>query len=282
MRLADRMIISSMISLSQHFFIEKLGLVCYFSFFLRCLIGLNYPSMVSIILLEDELILAEDLKQKLESLNYNVIGIATSGEEAIALVNKKMPDLALLDINVRGEMDGLEVGSYFKKAFGLPIIYLTQFTDLQTFERAKMVSPNSYLTKPVNIWDLVRAIELSIASASVANLAGDHGYLLPKAFYLRNSEQSFEKVPVESILFLKASGSYTEIFTTEKKFMFSDNLSYFAKKLLVPGLIRVHRSWIINVDKVDRIEETNLVINDHKIPVGKTYKNVLKRYFTLI
>ena len=176
----------------------------------------------------------------------------------------------------------MEVGSYFKKAFGLPIIYLTQFTDLQTFEKAKMVSPSSYLTKPVNILDLVRAIELSIARASVSNLPDNHGYILPKAFYLRNSEQSFEKVPIENILYLKASGAYTEIFTTKKKFTFSDNLSYFAKKLISPQLVRVHRSWVVNVEKVERIEETIMIIANQKIPVGKTYRDILKRYFKLI
>ncbi|MEQ9301256.1 MAG: LytTR family transcriptional regulator DNA-binding domain-containing protein [Cyclobacteriaceae bacterium] len=238
--------------------------------------------MISIYILEDELLLAEDLKSKLESLRYKIIGTGTSGEEAIGFMNKTTPDIALLDIDIEGEMDGIEVGSYLKKVLNIPVIYLTQFKDLQTFDKAKLVGPSSYLTKPVNIWDLVRAIELSITNASIAALPNNRGYLLERAFYLRSDQHTFEKVETEEILYLKASGAYTEIFTSQKVFLFSDNLSYFERRLLSPKLLRVHRSYIINIERVDRIEDMSLVINDVSIPIGKTYRKLLKEHFRMI
>ncbi|MEQ9302451.1 MAG: response regulator transcription factor [Marinoscillum sp.] len=238
--------------------------------------------MINILLLEDELLLAEDLKQKLEHLNYNLSLIATSGEEVIAFVNKSIPDIAILDIEVAGEMDGLEVGSYLKKRFDMPIIYLTQFKDLQTFDKAKVIQPNFYLTKPVNIFDLVRAIELIIAQNAISKMPEQQGYLNPKALYLRSGEQSFDKVTIDEIFYLKASGAYTEVHTASKKYIFSENLSHFERNLNVPQLIRIHRSWIVNRDKVDRIEDSNLVINNERVTVGKTYKNAVKKHFKMI
>ena len=232
--------------------------------------------------MEDEVILAQDTKAKLENLGYKVTGMAKTGYEAIQFANKSIPDLAIMDIDLQGDMDGFEVGSYFKKTYQLPIIYLTQFKDLETFEKAKRIHADSYLTKPVNIWDLVRAIELSISRNSIVQSNGGGEYLLQKAFYLRASDHSFEKVPVKEILYLKASGAYTEIYTEKKKFTFSENMSFFERKLVAPPLLRVHRSWLINLDRVERIEDGMLVIADEKISVGKTYKKMVMKHFNLI
>lgn len=229
--------------------------------------------------MEDELLLGNDLKGKLEDLGYQVTGISTSGEETLQNIKAEIPDIAVLDIEVKGEMNGLEVGSYIKNTYGIPIIYLTQFKDLDTFQKAKKNKPISYLTKPVNTWDLVRAIELSIEHSAIANTRGKASFILSNAIYLKSGEQTFEKVLVDDINYLKASGAYTEIYTTKKTFLFSDNISYFEKKLLLKQLLRVHRSWIVNVEKVDRIEDNSLIINEEKITIGKTYrKSVLTRF----
>lgn len=236
---------------------------------------------IHILLLENELLLAEDLKGKLQDLGY-AISHVRSGEETLKILKKDIPDLAILDIEIDGDMDGLEVGSYIKNTYSIPIIYLTQFKDLQTFQKAKKAKPISYLTKPVNLWDLIRAIELSLEQSAISVSKSDENYLLSKAIYLKSEEQCFEKVSIENIYYLRAAGSYTEVHTTNKKFTFADNISYFEKKLLAPQLKRVHRSWIININHVDKIEENNLIINDEKIPIGKTYKKGVISVFNLI
>ena len=122
---------------------------------------------IHILLLEDELLLAQDLKSKLEELGYGISHVR-SGEATLKQLKKEIPDLAILDIEIDGEMDGLEIGSYIRKTYNLPILYVTQFKDLQTFKRAKKSKPISYLTKPVNLWDLVRAIELSLEHTAIS------------------------------------------------------------------------------------------------------------------
>lgn len=232
-------------------------------------------------LLEDELLLAEDLSDKLEALGYKISHVR-SGEETLMSLKTSIPDLVILDIEIEGDMDGFEVGSYVKNTYNLPIIYLTQFKDQQTFNKAKKSKPTSYLTKPVNLWDLSHAIELSLQHAAISLNKQSEDYLLPKAIYLKSGEHSFEKVSIEDILFLKAAGAYTEIHTVSRPFLFSDNISYYEKKLVAPQLIRVHRSWMININKVDKIEENNFFINKEKIPIGKTYRKAVLAAFTFI
>ena len=238
-------------------------------------------SDIKILVLEDELLLAKDLQGKLEDFGYHVEHVR-SGEETLKAFQKDIPDLAVLDIEVEGEMDGLEIGSYITNTYGTPIIYLTQFKDLQTFQKAKKAKPVSYLTKPVNLWDLIRAIELSLEHAAIATNVEEKNYVLSKAIYLKSEEQHFEKVSIDDIYYLKAAGAYTEIHTTTKTFIFSDNISYFEKKLMAPQLMRVHRSWMINVNRVDSIDKSNLVVHDEKIPVGKSYKKTVQATFKLI
>jgi len=241
-------------------------------------------SPLKILVVEDELLIAEDLKSKLQRLNYDVLEVLPSGEETLTYLKKEVPDVAVLDIDLQGEMNGMELGGYLRKTYGIQIIYLTQFNDVQTFERAKASKPSAYLTKPVNIWDLVRAIELSIANDAIATQKQPEGpsYLLQQALYLKNRDQQFERVEVKDILFLKASGAYTEVHIDGKKFLFSDNLSHFEKALTYPHLVRVHRSWIINIERVKLIDEMFLFIGEEKIPVGKTYKKLVKQYFKMI
>lgn len=237
---------------------------------------------VTILLLEDDLLLAKELQFKLEELGYEIVASVQSGEDALINARRLLPDLAILDIEVDGEMDGLEAGAYIRKSLGIPIIYVTQFSDVNTFDKAKRAHPNSYLTKPINLWDLVRSIELSITHDSLAISSQKNEYFLSKALFLKSTEQTFEKVDIEDILFFKASGSYTEIHTSIRTFVFSENISYFDKKLKIPQLVRVHRSWIVNLEKIKRIEDMALIIQEKRIPIGKTYKKATMSYFNTI
>lgn len=116
----------------------------------------------TIFVVEDEVIIADDIKSYLQKFGYKVPSIATSGEEALKRVRDVRPDLVLMDIVLRGEMDGIETAERIRSEFDVPVVYLTAFADDQTLERAKITEPFGYIIKPFEERDLYKTIEMAL------------------------------------------------------------------------------------------------------------------------
>lgn len=115
-----------------------------------------------ILVVEDERIVAKDIVKSLDRLGYIVVASVSSGEEAIQKVAESHPDLVLMDIMLRGRMDGIEAAEEIRKNFDIPVIYLTAYADDSTLQRAKLTDPFGYIIKPFDERDLHTTIEISI------------------------------------------------------------------------------------------------------------------------
>lgn len=115
-----------------------------------------------ILVVEDESITAMDIEERLQRLGYSVPGVVSSAEEAIRKAEETHPDLVLMDIVLSGPMDGLQAAQELQSRFGIPVVYLTAYSDNATFERVKGTEPFGYLVKPVKDRDLHRSIEIAI------------------------------------------------------------------------------------------------------------------------
>lgn len=131
----------------------------------------------SILIVEDEGILAIGLKKKLEKLGYNVLAIASSGEEAVELAAMYSPDLILMDIVLKGRMDGTEAADKILSTLEVPVIYLTAYFDEETVKRAKMTEPFGYLIKPYNDRELQIAVEVALYKHAMEKLRESHHWL---------------------------------------------------------------------------------------------------------
>ncbi|HXB73677.1 MAG TPA: response regulator [Candidatus Acidoferrales bacterium] len=120
------------------------------------------PRKPSVLIVEDERIVAKDLQQTLAEMGYDAFGIASSSDEAIAVVSGRCPDIVLMDIRIKGPRDGIQTAEILKKSFDLPVIYLTAHADEATIARAKMTEPHGYLLKPVKSAELQCTIEVSL------------------------------------------------------------------------------------------------------------------------
>jgi PAS domain S-box-containing protein len=116
----------------------------------------------SVLIVEDERIVAKDLQQTLAGMGYDAFAIASSAEEALSRASEKCPDLVLMDIRIKGKRDGIETAALLRERFGVPVVYLTAHADEATIERAKKTEPHGYLMKPVKSAELRSAIEVSI------------------------------------------------------------------------------------------------------------------------
>mgnify|MGYP000296169358 CR=1 FL=1 len=145
-----------------------------------------------VLLVEDERIIALDIKNSLERLGYEVPGIADDYESAVKLALDLMPDLVLMDIILNGDSDGIEAAREIKKRLGCPVIYLTANADQPTIERARETEPHGYLNKPINTRDLFTNIDSALYRHRVETL-------------LRESEVNFrtlsESAPVAIMIY---------------------------------------------------------------------------------
>ncbi len=116
-----------------------------------------------ILIVEDEWIIGNDLKDNLETVGYEVVGIATSGEDAIQSVEENKPDIVLMDIMLHGKMDGIAAADKIQKKGKTPVIFLTAHSDTDTLNKAKTTAPFGYLIKPVRIREAQIVIEMSIS-----------------------------------------------------------------------------------------------------------------------
>jgi diguanylate cyclase len=115
-----------------------------------------------ILIVEDELLIANNLSRKLTKLGYVIVEIVSSGKDAIQIAGEKQPDLVLMDIVIQGDMDGIEAATEISQKYGIPVIYLTAYADNETLDRAKSTSPFGYILKPFKDKELEVTIEIAL------------------------------------------------------------------------------------------------------------------------
>ncbi len=127
-----------------------------------------------ILIVEDEMIVALDLKNRLTKLGYTVPALAASGEEALAILAEVQPDLVLMDIKLNGKMDGVTAAQQIKEQNGVPVIYLTAYADESTLQRAKITEPYGYLIKPFGEKELHSTIEMALYKHQIEQQLKQH------------------------------------------------------------------------------------------------------------
>ncbi len=149
-----------------------------------------------IIIVEDEWIIAADLEDRLSQMGYTVQGKAASGNKALALVAQHHPDLVLMDIRLKGSMDGIQTANIIRKKHHIPIVFLTAFSDTQLLERAKKTEPMGYLLKPVRSRELSTTIEVALHKSKMKQQAEQNRNMLED----RVSEQTKDLEQVNTAL----------------------------------------------------------------------------------
>lgn len=231
-------------------------------------------------IVEDEPIVALDLKKQLEKAGFEVLEIFESGEEILEFLNQEQPDIILMDIQLYGDLDGIDTAHQVNKRFDIPILFLTANTDKTTFSRAKLTFPHAFLSKPFRIKDILHSIELAIEMDKEEPGSQQSEKYLADRVFIRNNE-FLQKVMYRQILYLEAEGAYTKIITEEKDFLISQTLKKVEEKINASFLLKVHRSYIVNVENVDKISEGYVYIGQHRIPVSRAHKDELFRIFNM-
>jgi two-component system, LytTR family, response regulator LytT len=207
-----------------------------------------------ILIVEDEVIIAEFIKDILEENNYNSVTIANDYETAVSEMQNFVPDLILMDINLNGLNSGIELAE--KKNKQAKVIFLTGQNDFGLMNKALTTNPESYLTKPIKKNDLIAAIQLSIFKNK------------PSYVKIKDGVKTI-KIDLNDILFIKSDDVYIDIQTTTKKYTIRKSLDSFLKEINHSNFIKVHRSYIINTSKVTSKKANSISIDNFEIPISR-------------
>jgi DNA-binding LytR/AlgR family response regulator len=235
----------------------------------------------TILIVEDEMIIAANISLQLTHLGYVVTGIIPRAEEVLPHIRLHVPDILLLDINLKGDIDGIQLAHLIQKEFKIPIIYLTANSDEAHFERAKETNPYAFISKPFKKLDLQRAIELTIIriqneTETEKNIPIDNDipFVLSDCIFVR-SHNKMVKVCINDILFIEAERNYCKIHCKDKEHLLVTTLKDLEEKLTSNNLLRIHRSFIVNLSHIDEIAMSHVVIAKKAIPLSAELKKQL-------
>ncbi len=235
---------------------------------------------IKVVLVEDDWIIAKEISYSLADIGFDVLATFDTGEEALKQLSLLKPDIVLLDIDLAGDISGIEVGKQLKHHHHLPFIFLTALADSHTIDKAKLVDPYAYLVKPVSTESLYATIEITLHNAAKKNVELPEpvpfkdNLTMDDGIFIKHNKR-LEKVLLKDILWVEASDIYAMVFTANAKFLLNSSLKVIEDKFPAGKFVRVHRSYIVNLDKVEAIEENDLLLNNTKIPIGKTHRDEL-------
>lgn len=235
-------------------------------------------SKYNVLIIEDDPHIAASLSEMLEILDHKVVGVAPSYEDAIEKLKDNDVEIALVDIQLKSEKTGIDVAEKLKSEFKLPFIFTTAYADKETIQKAAEHSPYGYIVKPYSMKEINAGIEVAIQNhKNIKSFKEDEGVFNQASLFIKVNSR-LVRIDLKDILYVEAKGDYT-VFKTEKKgYVVNSTFKNVEEKLDPNQFVRVHRSYIVNVDKVVDIEENNLLINEQIIPVSRGQKpNLMKR-----
>ena len=247
---------------------------------------------INILVTEDEAIVRKDIERCLSNLGHNVVAATDNGLDAIKLANKTKPDLCLMDIMIKGEMTGIEAAVEIKKNAEVPVIFLTAYADESTLSEAKIAEPHGYILKPFKDSDIQAAVEMAIHKHDKEKeLKQEAEFLRNLTAHNESADTLFVKnrsrlmhVRHEDLVFVEALKDYVVVHTKEESYTIHSTMKEIERKLSARCFMRVHRSYIVNMNSIQSIKHSNITLEgvEKEIPVGGSYKDALAGRINLL
>lgn len=237
--------------------------------------------MLKILIIEDEVITANDIKETLERAGHQVTAMAKNFKEAVAALKSQPPDLALIDIQLsKSALDGISIAKELLSHHSIPIIYLTANSESDTMQRAKQTLPAAYLLKPFRPQELVVQVELAYANRkTMPGVAESDTLYLP-------INKGYEKLTKSEVLYLAADGAYVKVYLINEEHprLFSMHLGYLSDYFSLPYFYKLSRSVLINLHYVERLERNQLWMRGQlqSLTIPEANRSELMRRLTIV
>ena len=229
-----------------------------------------------ILIVEDEELYADQLEMLIDKLEYEHLATVDNSTDALMIIHRETPDLILMDINIRGTHNGIELADLIHQNHPIPIIFITSLQDDKTFSKASKTNPINFLIKPFNNIQLQRTIELTVKKLESEGASAQNNSSWESDFFSKNqffikTRQRLDKVAIENVLYLEADGHYTQIHTVDKKFLVRLSMTKLSQRLPKNQFVQTHRSFLINIKKVSSVdlEESFVILGAKQVPLSK-------------
>jgi DNA-binding LytR/AlgR family response regulator len=234
------------------------------------------------ILIVEDVSISENIEEILQLLGYTNIDIANSANQAVKEVKKRRPDMVFMDIKLKGDKDGIELGEIIQLMVNAPIVYVTSYSDPEIIERAKRTHPAGFIVKPFNTNDIHAMVEIVLynqrtrptTSSDPAGIpALENPYVVTDAVYIK-ADNAFERVDYTDIYYVEANGNMVTIFSKHRNFTIRKSMKDMEEKLPSNLFLRVQKSFIVQLAQIDNFntKEINLKTGD-VVQVGRQYYN---------
>lgn len=220
-----------------------------------------------ILIVDDEKAIAEMCKIILTNLGYAVVGLANTYQSAIEQLESSKPDLVILDIDLKEDKSGIDLANYIKEKLGIPYLFLSSYADMQTVTKAAKTVPEAYLIKPFTEEDLFTTIEV-IRSKKEINCT-----------VRLNTGNEVVTLSANEISMVKSDNNYIEVYANHKKHLVRSTLESFLNENDYSNFVRIHRSYVVNLLRVNSFSSQHVIVGDYKCPISRTYKQELFQRF---
>src|SRR6056297_349995 len=230
---------------------------------------------VRILLVEDESIVAMDMERRLTALGYQVVEHVLTGEDAVAKAEEERPDLILMDIHLKGEMDGIEAAERIKSSLGTPIIYITAYSDETTLSRAKVTEPFGYILKPFQEREIYSTIEMALYKYKIeqelksAKIRAEEGSRAKSEFLANVSHEL--RTPLNSILGMTRLAMNTEDRDEQREYLHIVENSGKSLLTLIDSLLTF-----------SKMEAGKVILNNHDFYLDEIVENSLNKVWTQV
>ena len=231
-----------------------------------------------ILIVEDEALFASKMEMQIDKLGHNCVGIEDNSVSALHLIESEPVTLILMDINIQGDYDGIELAEKIQSQRDITILFVTSNHDDLSFKRATRNGAAGFITKPFTDIQLQRAIELAISQKKQKDLpsAEEISRVEGDSIFIKKTK-AIVKVLFEDIFYLEADGRYSRIYTKGEKFLVRQALKKLTERLPVTQFIQCHRSYVVNINKIKsvNIEDDVILLEERTVPLSRREKDRL-------
>lgn len=239
---------------------------------------------VTVLIIEDSPAESDALIEVLLANNYHVVGVATTRNEGLALLQAHKVDIIVIDIFLHGKPDGILFASTVSATTSIPFVFLSSSKDRQIFERAHLTHPYSFLLKPFNELEILYAIEIALEKCygqQQVFSSGRQDTVISKEYLFIKKKDALKKVNLAELVYIEVDDRYCHVVTDREKFTIQISLTRIMELLPAETFSQTHRNFIVNLTKITEIipaDNLILLTGNHQAAYSDKYKNFMNNY----